>query len=662
MNDFQKFAHAMKRHYEMMSQHELYKVDLDKDTLSDNYLMAFPEGSNPIYRVRAEHDCSCCKNYVRNIGNVVAIIDGQIVTVWDVEAEHPYDTVCGRMADLVRQHPIVTVHRTSQGQFGNELTREYTDEGDVKNWHHFVGYTATKHQSLEPDTVMSKYRSTAAVFRRGLEELTMEALYDVFSLINEGSLYRGDEYLDLVADFMALKAIFDKGEVNKEALVWGNVDRHAAGFRNSVIGTLVQDLSNGVELEDAVRMFESKVAPQNYKRPTALISKRMVSNAMEKIRELDLEPALERRMAKLSDVSVNNVLFVDNEVMGKMQDGVEGLLMNEVKPMKATKLSAAPITADVFLGEILPTSKRVSVLLENSDLANFVTLTAPVHADAGPLFKWDNGFGWSYDGDVTDSVKEKVKRAGGNVNAALRVSLAWFNYDDLDIHCDGPEGQHIYFQNKCGILDVDMNAGGRNTREPVENLAWTENLRDGVYKIWVHNYSRREAIDVGFMIEVEAGGFFAKYNHPKGLGHKLSQFVVAIEIKRGKIERVTPDPAMKGGDIPQEKWGVKTGNLVPVETIMLSPNHWDGKGIGHKHCIFALKGCKNPLPIRSIYNEFLKPELHDHRKVFEVLGSKTKCEVAEDQISGVGFSGARGDKVKVLVDSGKSSRLYEVTF
>lgn len=31
-----------------------------------------PAGTNPIFRERTEHDCSCCRNFVKNLGNVVA--------------------------------------------------------------------------------------------------------------------------------------------------------------------------------------------------------------------------------------------------------------------------------------------------------------------------------------------------------------------------------------------------------------------------------------------------------------------------------------------------------------------------------------------------------------------------------------------------------------
>jgi hypothetical protein len=90
---------------------------------------------------------------------------------------------------------------------------------------------------------------------------------------------------------------------------------------------------------------------------------------------------------------------------------------------------------------------------------------------------------------------------------------------------------------------------------------------------------------------------------------------------------------------------------------MYSPNHWNDQKIGAKHVIFALQNCKNPEPTRGIYNEFLRSDFEKHRKVFEVLGSKTKCKYSDDQISGVGFTAARGDTVTVVVDGRRSYNL-----
>jgi len=75
MSDFQHFAAAVEEKLDAMSKHELFVVDVEN--IFDRYLAAFPEGTNPVYRERTEHDCSCCKHFVRNVGNVVAVIDGK---------------------------------------------------------------------------------------------------------------------------------------------------------------------------------------------------------------------------------------------------------------------------------------------------------------------------------------------------------------------------------------------------------------------------------------------------------------------------------------------------------------------------------------------------------------------------------------------------------
>lgn len=414
-----------------------------------------------------------------------------------------------------------------------------------------------------------------------------------------------------------------------------------------------------MDLEAAVRSFETKVAPTNYKRTTALITPRMVQDAMKTIGELGLEPALQRRLAKLSDVSVNNVLWVDRGVQPLMKDGLQSVLMAAATAPAPASANAQDIEIDRFMAEILPTARGMDLHVRNSHLTNFVTLTAPVNANTGQLFKWANDFAWSYDGNLTDSIREKVKRAGGNVDAKLRFSLAWYNLDDLDIHVHAPGGEHIYYANKCGKLDVDMNAGYGRTRQPVENVSFVA-PRDGAYRVIVNQFSRRETTDIGFSMEIVSGTSVMQLSYAKGVtgNVEVGQFVV----KNGQIVEATFGPGIVASDLPQTKWGLRTEGMVKVQTVMFSPNYWDQNAVGNKHWFFMLEGCRVEEPMRGIYNEFLSSALEKHRKVFEVLGDKTKCPVVEDQLSGLGFSSTRGDTVAVSVKTDRSTRLYNINF
>lgn len=662
MSDFKPFAKAVNTRLTELSKHELYTTSVTGDALYAAYLTAFPDGTNLVYKTRTEHDCSCCKQFIRNFGPLVAIINGQPHSIWSAEdLDYPYNIVAEKLDQLVAAAAITGVFRTSERSYGAEQTRSLED-GHTKTWNHFYGQVASRHHTTTPDKARGDINTAAQVFKRGLVELTPDALAHVIGLIESNALYRGEEHLGSVSNFQALQNQYWRLQLTeREYFIWQHATNPAARFRNIVIGTLVDDLSKGVDLEAAVRSFESKVAPTNYKRTSALITPRMVADAVKTINELGLESALERRHAKLSDVSVNNVLWVDNDAKAKMKGGIESLLLAAAVAPEP-KGNPKDISIDDFMASVIPQAVSMSVMVKNSQQANFISLTAPLHADAAPLFKWDNGFAWSYDGNVTDSIKERVKRAGGNTTTAkLRVSLAWFNYDDLDIHVIEPSGNRIYFGHKCGKLDVDMNAGAGETREPVENVSWTSaNLRDGVYKVIIDQWSRRETKDVGFELEVESNGQISRFAHKAALldeSHALTLTVV-----NGALIKIDIGKGITGGSLSQDKWGIKTEAWTKVNTLMYSPNHWDGNHTGNRHVFFILDGCVSDAATRGIYNEFLKPELEKHRKVFEVLGNRTQCPSSAEQLSGVGFSSTNKDTVVVRVTTAKSNRVYNVNF
>ena len=85
MLNFKDIKVPLEKHFDEMQKENdfLYVADLDKDQLWETYLETIPPEHNKIYRVRREHDCSCCRHFVKQIGNVVAIKNGKIETIWD---------------------------------------------------------------------------------------------------------------------------------------------------------------------------------------------------------------------------------------------------------------------------------------------------------------------------------------------------------------------------------------------------------------------------------------------------------------------------------------------------------------------------------------------------------------------------------------------------
>ena len=661
MADFKPFGAAVNKKLQQLAQNELF-VTINGDTLYEIYLASFPPGTNPMFRTKTEHDCQCCRNFIRNYGNVVALTREGLQSVWNVTGlEEPYQTVATAMNKAVTEHAITNLFRTEEKRYGAEATKMATETGPF-TWNHFWGDVALQHYTKTPDKARGDYRSAVDVFQRTLDTIGDEHVQTVLGLIKDNNLYRGEEHRDVLTLYSAAKRSYDKSG-DKNRFVWIKLNKRLAGFKNSVIGTLVEDLAKGVPLDDAVRMFEAKVAPSNYKRPKALVTPAMVAAAQKTIDDLGLSESLARRTAVLSDVSVNNVLWVNNTAAAKMKDGLAGLLGNAVKQTQ-TEAKAEAISIADFL-TLLPKVRDIELMVPNSQINKLMTLTTAKHGSAPSLFNWSNPFGWSYNGAVTDSIKERVKAAGGNITADLRVSLSWQNTDDLDLHVVTPDGEHIGFMRKMGRtghLDVDMNAGIGISTSPVENVAFIKPT-DGNYGVRVNQYSRRNSADYGFTLEIEYKGVVSSYSYDDLMSSNETKHL-SFNLNKGSLTVTTMDAGLKGGPLSMVKdmWGIQTHTWTKVQTVMHSPNYWDGNAIGNRHTFFLLEGCVNPEPVRGLYNEFLRSDLNEYGRVFELLGAKTMCESVADTLSGVGYSSTNKDVVTVRVSGDKLQKTLNINF
>ena len=672
MTDFRKFSNLVAQQYNRMAQGELYTVDLqDNDEIWREYLSLFPEGTNEIFRERTWHDCQCCRQFVRNLGSVVAIKEGKIQTVWDIKgAPYPYQELSERLGDKLRGMKLKSIYRTTEDKFGHFETHS-TEDGEVKTWEHFEGIVQSRHKTGDIGSAQNMFETSVGVFRRGLEELDLGAMDLIIEMIREDEtmIYRGSEHLNSLLFFRAhLVKYHNLPEEKREMMIFEDADNPAVRFKNTVMGTLISDISKGKTLQAAVKSFEAKVAPQNYKRPKALVSKRQVEDAFKTVEELGIRDSLERRHAKVSDVSVKDVLFVDRSIREHMQDSLFNAVMGETKPPKQideNKVEA--ISIDEFMEKVVPGSTSMEMLIKGEYEPNFVSITAPSHSGEPKLFKWENDFSWSYAGNLADSsIKSRVKKAGGDVSAPFRVSLAWMNLDDLDIHVYEPDGTHIYYGNRGsknnrrhGFLDIDMNVNKENaTRDAVENVCWQKPM-DGVYVVKVHNFTRRESKDFGFQLEVENNGAITQYSYNKTIRNSASVEALKIQVEDGQIQSVTPHKDIVSNAVSKDVWGVKTQEFTKVKALMKSPNHWGDKPVGNKHWFFILENCLNPDPVRGMYNEYLRQELTTHRKVLEILADKTMAEPVEEQLSGVGFSSTKKTEVLVKV-RGEQNRMYNV--
>lgn len=646
-------------------QTNLFVTDVDKDTLWNTYLDSFPDSE------RQEFTCNSCRQFIKNYANVVKIENNKLASVWKFDVgDSMYQKVFDTLNKLVVSKPIVEVFITDTAKLGTDSNIQMLEGGETIRWQHFyaeIPRTFVTNHKLSLDTERARFRDAKNVFKRSLQELTPASVDTALELIDQNSIYRGSEFKGILTLFSTCQKEYDKlkkGE--RDNYCWAKSIEHGtvvSKIRNMAIGTMLIDISGGMDLDKAVSRFEKIMAPTNYKRPTPVVSKRMVEQAENTIKELGLEASLGRKLCSPEDVKVTNMFFVDRGL--KVQESIFDTLKNEmVNPKTLSKVEE--ITLEDFINKVVPKASQIQVLLENKHIPNLVSLVGPADKESPTLFKWPNNFSWSYKNALADSLKDKVKSAGGKVEGVLRISLEWFNFNDLDLHVIEPNKGHICFHNKRSVtgghLDVDMNAMSSVTRSPVENVIYPYGckIEEGEYTVYVHNYAYREAIKPESRVEIECNGETYEFSCAE-IPYQKQVMITKFTYSKKNGIKFTNGP--KSTVASQKVWNLDTYKFHKVSMGMFSPNHWDGNNIGNKHIFFALEGATNEDDnIRGFFNEFLKSDLEvAHKRVFEILATKMKVDKGENpkQITGVGFS-TTTDNSFICKVSGTFDRVLKV--
>lgn len=619
-------------------------VELDYEgDIAEVYLDNIPKEYNPIFRERRYFDGNYDKRFLRAVGKMAMITeDYKVVSLWDFESETVLEPARKAMLEAVKECNIKDLFLHFEKWVGNEPNVDSKDNRII--WEHYL-YRLPNSMVEKNDyipTVKGKYRAEYETLSRSLKEVNIEDLTTVIDLIEDNAIYRGREFLKVLVNWRCDKENYDK--INTDEFVWhlvieGMKDHSLLKYRNSVIGSLITDLYEGKDLESAVKSYEAKVAPSNYKRPKALVTTRMVDDAKVKLEELGFLDSIYRAPAKLTDIPTDKVLFTSQEVRSlSVFDDLKKDATNNIT--KKVNLKEAKEVGMKEFFEMLPNVRKID-LYPNIDVnSSKLVMTKPYYEDSPSPFKWDNGFSWTYtDTDSADSITQRVKNAGGNVDGEVRFSLSWDNTDDLDIILENAyTGDMIFFNRKRnlgGELDIDANFM-TIMENPVENIYWNSinDMPDGKYYVRVNNYTRRTNSDQGFKLQMAVLGEMVTYScHTNEVKHQEQMLTV---YKNGRsIDIIDVNEKLSKEDISGKQF-------IEVKNIIKSPNAWSDKVIGNEHVIFLADGIEVNFHVRGFFNEQLNATLNEHRKVTEVLGSKLKLSPdkfeGNDIAKGYGFS------------------------
>ncbi|MCB1711611.1 MAG: hypothetical protein KDH96_03760 [Candidatus Riesia sp.] len=665
MSNFKVFKETLQAHIDefLKNNPTLYLSSAKKDTMWDIFQESFPDGYNEVFRERREYDCSSCRTFFTEFARVVKIDHNKVVSIWqDLDVMYPFNIVTEHLANYVTSCDIEDRFITPYSKFGTNSNVELLEDNTTITWNHF--YYQLPQQfvyrgSQTMDTVKANYRANKETLQRSITQISASALATVLELINDNNLYKGEEWQKVLVEFQTLRnKYFKLHSKYQDAFLWANSENTVISkIKNHSIGTLLINLSEGMDLQVAINKYEAIVAPSNYKRSKSVFTESQKKKAEQFVVENGYMDSLYRRFATLEDIIINNLLWANRKTASLLTNSPFDDIKSTKGDTTPNKDKAQQVSITDFVAEVLPSTKNIKVFVENTHNNNFVSLIAPQIIDSKPLFKWGNNFSWVYTNNLTDSdIKRNVEKFGGKTDGVMRFSIQWNtsnnkNLNDEDAHCKLPSGNEIYFSNKIdritkGSLDVDI-------IEPigvaVENITFPsfEYLTSGIYNFFVHTYSNRGY--KGFQAEFEFNGQVWQFDIPNPDPYKTTVIKVNVDAKNKTVNIIQ---SVNFTTKSIENWGISTQQWVDVNSIMYSPNYWNGQGVGNRHYMFMLEKCINPDTPSGFFNEYLTEDLYrNHRQVFEALSNKMRVEQSDNQLSGLGFSSTQRNEVLVTAEN-----------
>ena len=705
--NFTEFNNKIQAQFDNMCKTgKLFRSKISGNDVWDMYISSFSPEDNKIFRdpESSEHNCNCCKNFIRRYGNIISINEnGSMESIFsNIGFVGEYTNSANACNNLLINSKIENVFFETFFELDKKLNYEsckksqelfqlgvkvnfkkYTEEEvnkfgvvnstDVYKFEHFnvqlpKQFVDISGKSIE--AIMAEYRDAKNVFQRAMEEIPLDTLNLVKDLVNQGSLLDGQTHLYKIEQFIPLKKQYDLA-TNKDNWCWVNSYKLPfAKFKNELIGVLCTELAEGKELNEACQAWNKRVDPANYMKAVAPITKKQIEEAKKFVEENGYEESFNRRFATIDDIKASEIFHVN---IGTGQIPSVSIFDSVKSTSERHKRSefdkVEEVSIDKFMADILPTCTSVEAYLENRLEGNMVSLTTANIKESKPIFKWTNNYSWTFNGNLAGKpqIKEEVRSKGGKIDGVLRFSIMWADGNgddsDLDLHCIEPSGgREIYFSNKVsmktgGNLDIDIQAP--NGKLAVENITYPSLSRmiDGTYKLSIHQFYARNS--KGFKAEVEFNGELYSYEYNKPVLGNVQ--VAEVTLKNGEFTIVHKLPATDGVGVNKEIYGLETNQFHKVNLVCLSPNHWGNDSVGNKHYMFMLDSCKCPVSIRSFHAENLIPELANHRKVLEVLGNSTMINPTDKQLSGLGFNATVRDEL-VLRLSGSHKRVIKVKF
>jgi hypothetical protein len=380
---YEPFLAKMQQHFEAtVKEHGPHLFTTDSPLLYGFWHSLLPAGQ------QQEYTCSCCTDFVRNFGSLVAIDKkGRLVpAIWPEEAPGIYAEATAAVRRVLTN---------------SNVTGVFLHEAPVWGVYEKGGWT---HMHIKADkvkytpTLLTAFQASAQknqdylTLLNALDSYSLKHVEKAITLLRTDALYRSEKVLGVAEWFAKVHEIraSAKGNAARNHLTWLSVAGAPPGFcnvRSSMIGTLLEDISAKMNFDQISNRFAAKMHPLQYQRPQAEPKAGNIRQAEGVFEKLKSEHALARRFARLEDLTC---LW---KPAAPPPSNSKGLFSHLLQPkdgkLPNPEVPRQKMTWEKFQRTVLPDAQRMELLVP-AQKAFFCSLVTATNPDAPPILQWDS--------------------------------------------------------------------------------------------------------------------------------------------------------------------------------------------------------------------------------------------------------------------------------
>lgn len=486
-DEYYKFLESVQNNFNSKIKNATALFKTDSTGLYEAYLNNLPD------EARQHYNCNACKHFINRFGDLVTISETGVITsvIWD-ELNTPkfFAPSVEAMNKIILKSKVIDVFFSGEDILGYPITGE---------WHHLAVRLPSEVLFKSPlylainETV--KKREERKMLNNALKKYPIEIIDKALLILQSEALYRSEKCLG-VAEW--LKNIYTKISATKntrmqENIIWRAVATAPAGFchvNSTMIGTLLEDLSDDLPFESIKKRFAEKMDPLKYQRPQAAPAEGNIKRAEEIVEKMGIKNSLVRRFATLDEIEKIWVPKIEEKNETENDKGVFSHLLKDNKEKKPEiNIPVKTMTWKKFYETILPTAENIDLFIKSMDI--FTAIVTATYEDAPPILQWDNEqnrnpFSVYIYKNGSPCDRWNIQQGYREITGICFVPWMWYNKNKFNNYIEG-----------VILIIKDAKDVGYKNKECIGNALFPEILRSELHEIrsTIEAYSKTATIE-----------------------------------------------------------------------------------------------------------------------------------------------------------------------